>query len=361
MLRLLIVGDQFMKPEIIRDHMKAHFGKPSSHLAFKLMQLSDMTLRERGEGRIREYAGSPEEIAQIEEQVRNTHVLVVHIAPVSERIINAGRQLRIIACSRGGPVNVDLQAATKREIPVIYTPGRNAEAVADFTIGLMLAESRNIARAHTLLKTEGIWKREFYHYDSTGSELAGKILGIIGFGAVGALVAVRAKAFGMKILAYDPFVAGMRISRMGARPVEQLDSLLERSDFVTVHARLTPETEKMINSQRLSHMKKTAFLINTSRGALVDENALYVALKSGTIRGAALDVFSQEPVPRDSPLLSLSNITVTPHIAGASVGVVHRASDMITEDIVRVLTNRRPKYCANPVVLKSSHRHRTRT
>ena len=227
-----------------------------------------------------------------------------------------------------------------------YTPGRNARAVAEFTFGLILSLTRNIVRAHERLR-RGIWSE--YH-EMSGPELFEKTIGIIGFGHIGRLVASIARGFGMKILVYDPYVEKSTISALGYKLVE-LDTLLKESDIITIHARLTRETEKMIGEREFSLMKKTAYIINTSRGRIIDQRALYKALKNRQIAGAALDVFEIEPLPPDDPLLSLENIVLTPHIAGSSTEVADRAAKMISEDLKRILTGGRPKYCINPEVL----------
>lgn len=295
---------------------------------------------------LKEYAGSPDRLSSL---VRDIDILVVHLAPVTSSVVQADDRLKVIGCSRGGPVNVNVRAATLRKIPVLFTPGRNADAVADYTIGMILAESRNIARAHADLKS-GVWRTDLYDYDASGPELARTTLGIVGMGSIGFKVAQRAKAFGMKILAFDPYVPQDRIESADAKCVD-LETLFSKADFVTIHARATSETKGMIGKKLLSLMKNTAYLINTSRGDLVDETALYEALEARRIAGAGLDVFETEPLSADSPILALDNVTVTPHIGGASKEVAHRAAQILADDVKRVLTGNRPLYCANPEVL----------
>jgi D-3-phosphoglycerate dehydrogenase len=230
----------------------------------------------------------------------------------------------------------------------LFTPGRNADAVADYTLGMILAETRNIARGDASLK-QGLWRADFYKYDLSGPELSGKTLGLVGIGSVGTKVCARAKAFGMRVLAYDPYVPEEKTQSMGAEAVD-LGTLLKQSDFVSIHAPLTSETKGLIGSKELSQMKRTAYLINTSRGKLVNENALVEALVEKKIAGAALDVFESEPLDPKSPLLRLSNVTITPHIAGASKDVAHRAAQMLADDVLRILLKQKPLFCANPTV-----------
>lgn len=297
---------------------------------------------------ITEYAGSPEELERL---IADEDVILVHLAPVTRGMIEGDKNLKIVGCARGGPVNVNVSAATERGIPVLFTPGRNAEAVAEYTMGLILAESRNIVRAGAALK-DGVWRADYYRYDLSGPELSGKTVGIIGYGAVGRIIGELAKGFGMKVIAYDPYVSEDEMRQRNVKKVE-LEELLRSSDIVTIHVRLTPETRNLIGERELSMMKPDTYLINTSRGGIVDEMALYHALKGKRLKGAALDVFEREPLPRDSPLLTLDNITITPHIAGASTGVAHRAAKMLSEDIRRIIIGEAPKFCKNWSTLKS--------
>jgi len=302
---------------------------------------------EQTEVGVREYAGSPKELIK---EVRDVDVLIVHGAPVTAEVIEAAKCLKVIGCTRGGPVNIDAEAATRRGIPIIFTPGRNADAVADFTMGLIIAEARNIARAHTSIKS-GRWNLAYNRYEQLGPELTGKILGIIGLGRIGAKVATRAKSFGMKILVYDPYVSRSAVERVGGKIVSLRD-LLMYSDFVTLHCRLTEETKHIIGAEELSLMKPTAYLINTARGGLIDQQALVECLKERRIAGAALDVYETEPIDSQDALIKLENVTLTSHIAGYSKDVTHRCARMVARDIIGYLNGEIPKNIFNPEVLK---------
>ena len=288
------------------------------------------------EKKIREYIGSPD---QLRRQVNDAEVLIVNYAPVTEEVIETARNLKLIGVTRGGAVNVDIEAATRRRIPVVNAPERTVEAVADFTIGLMIAEARNIARAYHMLKTGKVLKinpRLFGDAVIQGIELSGKTLGIIGFGRIGRAVATRARAFGMNILAYDPYVKEDEMKILGVES-RDLNTLLEESDFVTVHVRLTKETEHMIGEKELSKMKKSAYLINTSRGKVLDEEALRKALMQRWIAGAALDVVKDEPISPTNPLLEIDNVTITPHIAGLTREVPFKSARIIAEEVQKFI------------------------
>lgn len=349
MFRVLVIGDSFMNPLVFSEVVKKVLDEKginaevrSVEWEFKGYQFG----RAMGIKReLREFAGDPHKLASL---VTDVDALLVHVAPVTEEVIKASRHLKVIGCARGGPVNIDVDAATIMGIPVIYTPGRNAEAVADHTLGLILAYARNIVKAHTLLK-KGVWSDELYDYRFCGSELNGKTLGLIGIGMVGAGVAKRAKAFGVRVISYDPYVSEEHMRSLGVEKVD-LETLLRESDFVSIHARLTPVTRHMIGERELKLMKPTAVLINTARGEIVDERSLIKALEEGWIAGAALDVFESEPIPPDHPLLKFDNVIVTPHIGGASRETVHRAAEILAEDTANILLGRRPRYCVNPEV-----------
>lgn len=247
-------------------------------------------------------------------KVSDAEILVVHYAPVSTKLIEAGEKLKIIGCARGGYENVNVGAAKKRKITILRAPGRNKHAVADYTIGLILALARNISRRHSLLK-KGIW--ESFDVEKLPHDLSNEVLGIIGFGNIGREVAKRATSFGMKILAFDPYVEKEIISKLGAEPVD-LDILLKSSDVVSLNARLTPKTFHMIGEGEFKLMKKTALFVSTSRGSLVNESALVKALENRWISGAALDVFEEEPIQSGHPILKFENVVLSPHCAGAT-------------------------------------------
>ncbi len=350
MVRVLVAGDMFMKPSVVESILKEVLEKSGIAPEIKVVEwkFKGYQLGKRAgiKKEIREFAGDPQELAEL---VKDIEILIVHVAPITNEVILAGESLKIIGCARGSPVNVDVDAATAKKIPVLYTPGRNSEAVADFTIGLMIACMRNIVNSHQLLK-RGVWYDEFYSYDLCGNELSNLTLGLIGFGRVGYEVAKRAKAFDMKVIAYDPYVSREKMDEFKVEKAESLETVLKEADVVSIHARLTRETYHMIGERELRMMKDTALLINTSRGELIDEKALIKALKEKWISGAALDVFESEPLSPNCPLLELDNVILTPHIAGASKQTVHRAAKILGEDVVRILKGEKPHHCANPEV-----------
>ncbi len=282
-------------------------------------------------------------------------IFVTEVDQVRARVMEQVDRLQVIVCCRADPVNVDVAAATERGILVLRAPGRNARAVADLTLALMLMSLRHIPQAMEVLRQEdgpqGMVKMAVAFFDLKGSELWGKKVGIVGLGAVGSEVARRLRGFDAELLVYDPYVAHEVVERWGAKRAE-LVTLLSEADVVTLHAPLTGQTKGMIGREELSLMKSTARLINTARGELTDEDALYEALKEGRIAGAALDVFAQEPPPADHPLLRLPNVIATPHIAGNTLEIPAHQSRIVVSDLERLFRGERPLHAANPEILE---------
>jgi D-3-phosphoglycerate dehydrogenase / 2-oxoglutarate reductase len=266
---------------------------------------------------------------------------VTHLAPLSAAMMDRLPKLRLVAVSRGGPVNIDMRAARERRICVVNAPGRNASAVAEFTIGGILAQTRNITRGHDALR-EGNWLGNLYRADMAGDELSDMTIGVIGYGAIGTRVVKLLQPFGCRILVCDPYVQLAPQDRAAGVLQVALDCLLAESDVITLHARVTAETTDMIDRDALARMKKGAYFINTARGPMVDYDALYDALRSHHLRGAMLETFAVEPPPADWPLLRLENVTLTPHIAGASLKTVRIAAAQAAEEVRRFIAAEPP-------------------
>jgi D-3-phosphoglycerate dehydrogenase len=347
-VQVLIVGDLEIHSYVFQKCLKDVLADRYNDLEIKSIEMPGTVVFDEVDG-VREALGSPQQLIDV---IKDTEILIVDLAPVTAEVIRAGSNLKLICCSRGGPVNVDVQEATTMRIPCVRTKGRNANVVADFTFGLLLAEALNIARGVAMLKSgrgdvpyvDGKWH--------TPVELPGKTIGIIGYGDVGRRVANRARGFEMRVLVYDPYVSADEVRKMGVEMAD-LRILLSQADFVTIHARATPENFHLIGSTELHLMKKTAYLINTSRGQLVDEQALHEVLTQNSIAGAALDVFEREPIDSRNPLLGLENVTLTPHIAGGSDMVPINSALMVAENVRRFLVGERLLHVVNPAVLQS--------
>lgn len=282
------------------------------------------------------------------EHGKKCNVLAGLFVPVSSKVIDAMPDLRIVGLSRAGLENINVAKATERGILVFNIMGRNSHAVSDFAIGLMLAECRNIARAHYAIKN-GTWRKTFANSDNV-PELNGKTIGLVGFGFIGSLVAKKLSGFDANVIVYDPWADPARVAASGAKLVE-LEELFRTADFVSLHARLTDDNKKMVNAKLLGLMKPTAYLINTSRAGLVDQDALAEALRDKKIQGAALDVFTTEPLPADSPFLELDNVTLTTHIAGTTSDALTNSPFLLFEDIAKLFKGEEPNFIVNKEVL----------
>lgn len=249
---------------------------------------------------------------------------------VTREVIEAGKNLEIIARAGVGVDNIDVGAATEKGIMVVNAPESTSITVAEHTMGLMLTLARKIVLADKSVR-RGEWNRSKF----MGIELKDKVLGIIGLGRIGSQVSLRARAFGMKILAYDPYIDEESAESVGATLVE-LDELLKKSDIVTIHVPLTKETKHLISRRELKMMKNSAYIINCARGGIIDEEALIEALENNEIAGAALDVFEEEP-PSDSPLLEFDNVVLTPHIGASTVEAQRDAAIIVANEIKEYL------------------------
>jgi D-3-phosphoglycerate dehydrogenase len=258
-------------------------------------------------------------------------IVLVQFAPVDRSFLAAAKRLKLIAVLRGGTENVDVPFATERGISVMNVPGRNARAVAECALGLILAEIRNLARAHACLKA-GDWRRSFPNSDAI-PELHEKTVGLVGFGAVGKLMAGYLAALGSRVIVYDPYFRGAA----GNVKLVDLETLMRQSDVVSIHARLTDESCHLIGQRELAWMKPSAILVNTARSGLVDEEALVQALSQRRIMGAAIDVFDVEPLRPDHPLLKLDNVTLTPHLAGSSIDALRNSPKLMAAHLERLL------------------------
>jgi len=316
--------------------------------------------------------GATGKILAEEELIRKLEgidVFIHEFESVTRRVIEASKALSLIGCCRTGPeASVDIAAATEHGIPVLYTPGRNAVSVAEYTLGLMLAVARHIAEAHHLLRHTSVLTQVRYEDKSPdrlavtsewsldptapfnilqGPELLGKTIGLVGFGAIGREIAKRARAFGMEVAAYDPYISEDVAAALQAKLLT-LEELAAHADFFVMAAKVTPQTTGMVSRAVLSLLKPTAYFINTARAALVDYDALFEALKGRRIAGAALDVFPNEPIPDNDRFRTLDNVLLSPHLAGASFDIPTHHSRIMMEAVALALAGSRPQWIANP-------------
>ncbi len=269
------------------------------------------------------------------EIIKGYHGIVVRSATlVDSQLLKAAKNLKVVGRAGNGIDNIDLDAATQAGVVVVNTPESNSVSAAEHTIGMMLASCRNTCGANQYIKS-GNWDRSRFK----GNELDGKTVGIIGLGRIGSLVSSRLQSFNMKVIAYDPYIPGERFELLGVEKMEKLEDLLTRADIITVHTPRTEETIGMLGESQLATIKDGVRLVNCARGGIIEEKALYKALKSGKVASAALDVFEQEPCP-DNPLFGLDNIVVTPHLGADTHEAQNKVGINIAKHVLDALEGR---------------------
>ena len=339
--QIAVIGDHFMKAEAFTDALKR---VPNLDAEVRTLTLPwpDQPMKhgyvDGGLKGLKEYLGDPDEVVKF---VDGAEILINHLAPINGEILDRLPNLKLIAVSRGGPVNIDVAACKAHNVRLVNTPGRNSSAVAEFTICAILNETRLIRSGHESLR-QGIWRGDLYRFDVIDSELSEMTVGLIGYGHIGTKVTKLLKPFGCRILVDDPYVPLAPDDVADGVKAVDLDTLLSESDVVSLHARVTEETKGFLAAKQFARMKPGAYFINTARGPMVNYDDLYQALKSKHLRGAMLETFWLEPVPPDAPLLKLDNVTLTPHIAGASRTTVRIAARMIAEEIRRYAAGEPP-------------------
>ncbi|MCS6826226.1 MAG: phosphoglycerate dehydrogenase, partial [Caldilinea sp.] len=272
-------------------------------------------------------------------------LLVRSSTQVTAEVLRAGVRLRVVGRAGVGVDNIDVDAATQAGVIVVNAPTGNVVAAAEHTIAMLMALARHIPQADAHVRA-GLWKRNQF----MGVEVRGKTLGTIGLGRVAQEVVRRAQGLGMRVLAYDPYVTAEYAHQRGVE-LTDLDTLVSRADFITLHVPLTPQTRNLINRERLALMQPTARLINVARGGIVDEQALVEAIESGRLAGAALDVFEQEPLPADSPLRRCPNIILSPHLGGSTVEAQEKVAEDVALQVLDVLNDRPARYAVNAPII----------
>jgi D-3-phosphoglycerate dehydrogenase / 2-oxoglutarate reductase len=349
-LRVLVVGDPYMPVSAYADALTTLDGRVQVS-TLQIDEIRPAPPRTESGRWLQEYVGDPADIAQA---VAGHDALIVHGAPVTAEVLDAA-PLRLVCCARGGPVNVDVAAATDRGIPVVSTPGKNAEAVAELTIAFALLLIRAVPRASRhLVEGGGFAGSVFEGREFFGREAPSLTMGLVGLGHVGREVARRAQALGFTVAGYDP----QPPTTLAGVDLVTLDALLERSDVVSLHARLTPENRHMFSWDTFARMRRGSYFINTARESLVDEAALNRALDEGILGGAALDVLERTPPGDRHHLLGRPDVFVTPHIGGATAETLARGARRAVAAVADLMAGRALLEVVNPQVLRAESRAR---
>ena len=346
MTHVLLAGDHFVTPDLFRRALDAAVDQP--------LEYSELVLPWPHEpfgdvGDVHEASGTP---VSLIESLGDASVAVTQMAPFTAEVFDACPSLRMVGVCRGGPVNVDLAAATAAGVVVTFAPGRNAQAAAEFTVGLVLAAMRRIPESDGDLR-RGVWRGDNYALDRVGTELGAATVGLVGYGAIGRMVARILQGFGATAIASDPYADPQALRSDGVTAVA-FDELLERSDVVSLHARYTPETHHLLDAAALARMKPGAVLVNGARGGLLDYAPLPDLLRSGRLGAVAVDVYDVEPPGQDHPLLHAPNVVLSPHLAGATRQTAERAAAIVADDVAAFLDGRSPRSVANRDVLGST-------
>lgn len=347
MARVLVVGDPYYSSEAFA-RVFAPLSWADGVAYAEVEEAGDFVPRTPSELAIREFIGSPEQV--IDRLDEGCEILVVHGAPVTDEVFAAAPGLRLVCCARGGPVNVDIEAASRRGIPVVVTPGKNADSVADLTIAFLIMLARHVPRAAADARRDGkIGASAFEGAGYFGHEVAGTAVGLVGYGLVARAVRRQAAALGATIVAFDPFVDAGVLRADGVERVDELEELLAAADLVSVHARATKENENLFDAGRFRQMKHGAGFVNTARETLVDETALLAALEEGRLSGAALDVLRPPPIPGEPhPLTRREDVIVTPHVGGATYETLARGARMVADEVERYAAGEPLRHVFNP-------------
>nr|WP_315296062.1 NAD(P)-dependent oxidoreductase [Mammaliicoccus lentus] len=328
-MKCLAISDLFIDKKMMESGLKSLKDagiditiREWKHKDLEALQLDNINLEQNGPDAVE----LPEELIEDAEQF---DILITQFAPINSETMEKFNNLKVLGVLRAGIENVDKLFAEKQGIKVLNTPGRSITSVSEYTVGMILTEIRNISRAYLEL-SQGNWKKEF-----TNGVLAPEIkeskIGIIGYGDIGKKVAELLRPFGAEIIFFDEYFTG----ETQDRKINDLDTLVSEADIITMHYRLTDKTKNMLNEKHFNLMKENAIVINTARSGLINEDDLADALKNNKIAGAAVDVYDVEPLPRNHPYLQLDNITITPHIAGSTIGNFANSPKILSEIILK--------------------------
>lgn len=339
MSKIIVVGDTFVSVETLKSAVESMgLPEPLEIVAFE-WHADDSPEEFQRKLKLIELHG-PEAVdipEGIVEELVNTDYLFVHIAPISQKMLESAEKLKLIGTCRGGVEHINMNSVREKNIPVIHVI-RNAEPVADYTIGLIYTVTRNIALSHAAVM-HGKWPKNFPN-DAYRTTLSEQTVGLVGLGHIGKLVAQRLISLGVKVIVYDPFIDQEKIVQSGLDlKFVSLEKLFEAADIVSLHMRVTPETENLVDAKLLARMKPSAYLINTARPGILNKEAFVDVLRHRKITGAAIDVVWEEPMPADDPLLELDNVVITSHIAGDTVDAIPNSPFLLARTVKDYIKN----------------------
>ena len=346
--RIVVVGDAYVSPTTL---FEAASKLPFDDVVIEKFMWGTGDKDEFSEMQTEIEKNGPDSVAYpegLDKAIVDADILLFHFCPIPKKLLDKAKYLKLVGICRGGYENIDVQTLNERNIPLIHII-RNAEAVAEFTLGLMLAETRNIGRSHAQI-IKGEWPTTFCNTDYT-STLKNLSVGIVGLGNIGTLLAQKLNALGVKVYGYDGYIKKDVLDTMPIEPCSSIEEIFSKSDIISLHLRLSDENREFINKQLLERMKPTAYLINASRAGLINNADLIDVLSNHKIAGCALDVFEQEPIAVDDPLIKLDNVTLTPHIAGDTVDSIAKSPFQLVQAIDDYITKSDTRNVCNKVKL----------
>lgn len=343
-MKILLASDGFVTEKVLRSALAEAY--PEAEVAALASTWPVPPFKDIGD--VREASGDEDELI---EALEGCEIAFSHTFPFTRRVIEASPELKMITICRGGPVNVNIDAATEHGVLVTYTPGRNATATAEHSLAMILAAARQIAQRHSEVAS-GQWRSDYYLYDRVGPEIAGSTIGLVGYGAIGSRVATALVALGATVLVYDPWAEDPKLA--GITFHEDLNVVMSQANILSLHARVTDDNRHMINAKNIALMPENSIIVNCARGELLDYDAVCNALETGKLYAAAFDTFPEEPLPANHRLRTFSNVTMTPHLAGASKGAAELAARIGAADIAAFAQGGEPQYVANPEVLNGN-------
>ena len=350
-IRIAIIGDPFIPSKTFKLSLNNHLKsiKPKINIKFLTKDLKEKNLKPLASKEVSEAFGNQNDVIKI---AKSANILITTFAPITEYVLKNCKNLSIVACGRGGPINVNIEASTNKNVMVLFAPGRNIDAVVEYTLANIINLVRKIPQAIDYVK-KNKWKTplEDTFIKPSGDEIHKKTIGVIGYGAIGKKLTRVLEALDVKVLIYEPFKK--QLDKIGKKNNSSLYNIFSKSDIITIHARINKNGKPLITEKDFNKMKKKPYIVNTSRSQCVESKSLIDAYKSKKIKGFYLDVFDEEPIPNKSKLHNIINndIILTPHAAGVSRDIPFKTAEIIAKEIKKIIQNQKPKFVTNPKVI----------
>jgi len=347
MIKIAIIGDPFIPSKTFKLSLSKHLKTINPKIKFSLLtkDLKEKNLKPFVSNEISEAFGNPDDVIKF---VKNSNVLITTFAPITSKVINNCKNLLLIVCGRGGPINVNINEATNKKIMVLYAPGRNIDAVVEYTVANIINLVRKIPQALEYVKRKN-WKTplEDTFLKPSGIEIHNKTIGIIGYGAIGKKLTKVLKALDVNVLIYEPYKK--QLDKIGKKNNSSLKNLFINSDIISIHARINKSGKPIISKKDFNKMKKKPYIINTSRSQCVKTEDLITAYKKKKIKGFYLDVYDKEPIDFNSKLHKVidSNVMLTPHAAGVSRDIPFKTAEIVAKEIKKVIKKNKPQFITN--------------